>query len=114
MCIRDRIQDRFDQVFYEYCEDWVTSAQRRPAGQLELDVASLGLLFDEIRDPHLQKLALRSMLDIVNADRQLNGSEAILISQAFRHWQIERYEVTDTSLSSLCKPRVKSAGIYLS
>lgn len=107
-------QDRFDQVFYEYCEDWLTSAQRRPAGQLELDVASLGLLFDEIRDPDLQKLALRSMLDIVNADRQLNGSEAILISQAFRHWQIERYEVTDTSLSSLCKPRVKSAGIYLS
>ena len=106
--------DRFDQVFYEYYEDWLTSAQRQPAGQLELDGASIGLLFDEIRDPDLQKLALRSMLDIVNADRQLNGSEAILIFQAFRHWQIEPYEVTDTSVSGLCKPRVKSVGIYLS
>lgn len=106
--------DRFDQVFYEYYEDLLTSARRLPNGQLELDGVTIGQLFDEIRDPELQKLALRSMLDIVNADRQLNGSEASLVSQAFRHWQIERYEVTDTSFGSHHRQPMKSTEIHLS
>ena len=106
--------DRFDKVFYEYYEDLLTSAHRLPSGQLELDGASIGQLFDEIRDHGLQKLALRSMLDIVNADRQLNGREAALVAQAFQHWQIERYEVADTTLSHHHLPLVKSAEIHLS
>lgn len=107
--------DRFDKVFYEYYEDLLTSAHRLPTGQLELDGVSIGKLFDEIRDHGLQKLALRSMLDIVNADRQLNGREAALVAQAFQHWQIERYEVADTTtLSHHHLPLVKSAEIHLS
>ena len=106
--------DRFDKVFHEYYEDLLTSAHRLPSGLLELDSTSLGQLFDEICDPGMQKLALRSMLDIVNADRQLNGNEAALVAQAFRHWQIERYEVTDTSLSNHHLPLVKSAETHLS
>lgn len=106
--------DRFDKVFYEYYEDLLTSAQRLPNGQLELDGTSIGHLFDEIRDPALQKLTLRSMLDIVNADRKLNGSEAMLIAQAMKHWQIDLYEVADTSLSSPHRPLAKTTEIYLS
>lgn len=106
--------ERFDRMFYEYYEDLLSSARRVPSGQLELDGATIGLLFDEIRDPELQKLALRSMLDIVNADCQLNGSEAVLVSQAFRHWQIERYEVPDTSVSNHHLPLIRTAEIHLS
>lgn len=106
--------ERFDRMFYEYYEDLLASARRVPSGQLELDGATIGLLFDEIRDPELQKLALRSMLDIVNADCQLNGSEAVLVSQAFRHWQIERYEVPDTSVSNHHLPLIRTAEIHLS
>ena len=106
--------DRFDQLFYEYCEDLSSTAHRLPNGQLELDGASIGKLFDEIRDPGLQKLALRSMLDIVNADRQLNGSEALLVAQAFRHWGMERYEVRDSSIGRHHLPLAKAAEIHLS
>jgi len=106
--------ERFDRMFYEYYEDLLSSARRVPSGQLELDGATIGLLFDEIRDPELQKLALRSMLDIVNADRQLNGSEAVLVAQAFRHWQIERYEVPDTTVSNHHLPLIRTAEIHLS
>ena len=106
--------ERFDRMFYEYYEDLLSSARRVPSGQLELDGATIGLLFDEIRDPELQKLALRLMLDIVNADCQLNGSEAVLVSQAFRHWQIERYEVPDTSVSNHHLPLIRTAEIHLS
>lgn len=106
--------ERFDRMFYEYYEDLLSSARRVPSGQLELDGATIGLLFDEIRDPELQKLALRSMLDIVNADCQLNGSEAVLVAQAFRHWQIERYEVPDTSVSNHHLPLIRTAEIHLS
>ena len=106
--------ERFDRMFYEYYEDLLASARRVPSGQLELDGATIGLLFDEIRDPELQKLALRSMLDIVNADCQLNGSEAVLVAQAFRHWQIERYEVPDTSVSNHHLPLIRTAEIHLS
>ena len=106
--------ERFDQLFYEYCEDLLSSAQRLPNGQLELDGASIGKLFDEIRDPALQKLALRSMLDLVNADRQLNGSEALLVAQAFRHWDIEHHEVPASLTSRQRLPLPRTAEIHLS
>ncbi len=106
--------DRFDRVFYEYYEDLLSSAQRLPTGQLHLGAEHIGLLFDEIRDPGLQKLALRLMLDIVNADRQLSGGEAGLISQAIRHWGIDLYEITDTALGSHRQPTVKNTAMHLS
>lgn len=106
--------ERFDQLFYEYCEDLLSSAQRLPNGQLELDGASIGKLFDEIRDPGLQKLALRSMLDLVNADRQLNGSEALLVAQAFRHWDIEHHEVPASLTGHQRLPLPRTAEIHLS
>ena len=107
--------DRFDQVFYEYYADLLSTAHRLPNGQLELDGGVIGHLFDEIRDPEMQKLALRAILDIVNADRQLNGREAQLVSQAFKHWEIERHEVPDTSLPGRHRlPLAKTAEIHLS
>ncbi|MGB8544138.1 MAG: hypothetical protein WCD32_02300, partial [Azonexus sp.] len=103
--------ERFDQVFYEYYEDLLSCAHRLPSGQFELDAVNIGLLLDEIRDPLLQKKALRAMLDIVNADRRLTGSEAGLIAQALKHWGIDLYEVSDTSIPSHRLPLPKVAEI---
>lgn len=97
-------QARFDKVFYEYYADLSTSAHRLPSGQFELDALTIGLLLDEIRDPELQKMALRSMLDVVNSDRCLTGSEASLIAQALKQWEIALYEVSDTTIPSHRSP----------
>jgi uncharacterized tellurite resistance protein B-like protein len=105
--------ERFDQVFYEYYEDLLSCAHRLPSGQFELDAVNVGLLLDEIRDPLLQKKALRAMLDIVNADRRLTGMEAGLIAQALKHWGIDLYEVSDTSIPSHRLPLPKVAEIHL-
>jgi len=105
--------DRFDQVFYEYYEDLLSCAHRLPSGQFELDAVNVGLLLDEVRDPLLQKKALRAMLDIVNADRCLTGREAGLIAQALKHWGIDLYEVSDTSIPSHRLPLPKVAEIHL-
>ena len=105
--------DRFDQVFYEYYEDLLSCAHRLPSGQFELDAVNVGLLLDEVRDPLLQKKALRAMLDIVNADRRLTGGEAGLIAQALKHWGIDLYEVSDTSIPNHRLPLPKVAEIHL-
>jgi uncharacterized tellurite resistance protein B-like protein len=105
--------ERFDQVFYEYYADMSVSADRLPSGQFELNAANVGLLLDEIRDPQLQKKVLRAMLDIVNADRRLTGSEASLIAQALKRWEIDLYEVSDNSIPSHRLPLPKVAEIHL-
>jgi hypothetical protein len=105
--------DRFDQVFYEYYQDLLSCAHSLPSGQLELDAVNIGLLLDEIRDPLLQKKALRAMLDIVNADRCLTGGEAGLIAQALKHWGIDLYEVSDSAIPSHRPPPPRVAGIHL-
>ncbi len=97
-------KERFDKIFYEYYADLSISANRQPSGRFELDDSTIGLLLDEIRDPALQKRALRSMLDVVNADRCLTGNEASLIAQALKQWEIALYEVSDTSIPSRRSP----------
>ena len=101
-------QARFDKVFYEYCADLSISAHRLPSGQFELDDSTIGLLLNEIGDPQLQKKTVRAILDIVNADSCLTGSEASLVAQALRQWEIALYEVSDTSI-----PSHRSAGHLL-
>ena len=88
----------FDQLIHELCNDMLTSAHRNPAGQLELDAPSIDHLLAEVKNPLLQKQVLRTMLDIVNADRKLSGSEAVLVAEAMKYWEIELYEVSDYSL----------------
>jgi hypothetical protein len=88
----------FDLLIHELCDDLLTSAYRTPAGHLELDVESIGHLLAEVKHPILQKQLLRIMLDIVNADRKLSGGEAVLVAEAMKCWEIDLYEVADSSL----------------
>ena len=87
----------FDKVIHEFCEDMLTCANRNTSGQIELDEATVGALLTDINEPALQRRVLRAMLDIVNADGRLSGGEAVLVSQAMKSWDIDLYEVSQTS-----------------
>jgi uncharacterized tellurite resistance protein B-like protein len=88
----------FDLLIHELCDDLLTSAHRTSAGHLELDTESIDLLLSEVKHPILRKQLLRIMLDIVNADRKLSGGEAVLVAEAMKCWEIDLYEVADSSL----------------
>lgn len=85
--------DRFDKVFFEYCVDLLTSANRMPSGQLELGAEDIDHLLAEVHDPALQEKVVRAMLDIVNADWSLSGGEAVLVSQAMSLWGLELHHL---------------------
>ncbi len=87
-------QPQFDKVVHEFCEDMLVYAHRSASGQLELDQDDITKLLGDIRNPLLQKKLLRAMLDIVNADGRLAGSEALLVSKAMKQWEIDLYEVS--------------------
>lgn len=91
--------EQFDKIFYEFAEDMLIRAHRLSSGALELDAKSIGKLLNEISDPVLQEKILRTMLDIVNADRRLTAGEASLIAQALRNWEIDLHEVSDSSIT---------------
>lgn len=98
-------QASFDKVIHELCDDMLSSAHRTPAGHLELDVKGIDLLLAEVQHPLLQKQVLRMMLDVVNADSELSGGEAVLVSEAMKFWEIDLHEVADSSVPS---PRMRS------
>lgn len=97
----------FDRVIHALCDDMLSSAHRTPAGHLELDVKSIDLLLAEVQHPLLQKQVLRMMLDVVNADSELSGGEAVLVAEAMKFWGIDLYEVSDCTVPSL---RMRSQG----
>lgn len=96
--------EQFDAIYYDYCTDMLGSARRHDSGGLELDAGNIRKILGEIQDPRLQKKLLRVMLDIVNADHRLTASEAALISQALRHWEIDLHAFSESSA-----PRHRSA-----
>ena len=91
---------QFDTLIHELCDDMQTSASRSPAGQLALDAPSIDHLLAEIKHPLLQKQVLRMMLDIVNADQILAGSEAVLVAEAMKFWEIDLYDTSDSPIST--------------
>ena len=98
--------EAFDKVFYQYCEDLLGSAQRMQNGRLELDSNTVEHLLAEIQHPALQEVLVSTMLDIVNADRRLTSSEAGLIAQALKQWQLDILEISGRHGSELpARPR---------
>ena len=98
--------EAFDKVFYQYCEDLLGSAQRMQNGKLELDSNTVEHLLAEIQHPALQEVLVSTMLDIVNADRRLTSSEAGLIAQALKQWQLDILEISGRHGSELpARPR---------
>lgn len=86
--------EHFDRVFYEFCTDMLSSARRNESGQFELDSESIDKLLAEVDSPALRESTLRTMLDIVHADKQLAGGEAVLITQALKRWSLDLHQLS--------------------
>lgn len=95
--------ERFDSIYYEYCTDMLSCAQRTASGQFELDKLRIKALLGEISDPVLQEKILRIMLDIVHADHHLTAGEATLIAQTLECWGMDLCEMTWTSVPRHCQ-----------
>ncbi len=89
--------DAFDQVVHEFCDDMLQCAVRDDCGELELGREAIDAMLDEIRDPKLRRLLLRTVIDIVYADRRLSAGEAVLASQAMVRWGIDLHEVASAA-----------------
>ena len=73
----------FNTVMHEFCEDIDQSGLRRSNGQLDLD-----------RQRNVRQLLLRTIFDIVHADRNVSQGEAQLTARAMNHWGIRQHNLT--------------------
>ena len=88
----------FDDVFYGFCADMLRTGQRMTSDRLDLDEDTIDRMFDEVRNPLLQKNTLRAMTDIVHADRQLAAGETALIARARKRWAIDLDRISAVSM----------------
>jgi len=93
---------QFDRVMHEFCLDLMQSSKN----QLTLDRESIVQLLHDVRDPALQRKLLRIMLDIVDADESLVGSESILLAEAMMIWGMDMHHLSLNSAQpvSYCIP----------
>ena len=89
----------FDQVVREFCEDVLAFAGCTPSGRYELDAKCIGALLQEIHDPLLQSKLFSAILHIVNAEGQVLGSEAVLLTQAVKVWSLDRDQYAEPALT---------------
>jgi len=78
--------DLFDDAVQELCDDLLATAGRRCAGEVEIDSRLLDTLLQEVREPALRMAVMKAMLDIVHADKVLDGRETLLIQRGFKAW----------------------------
>jgi uncharacterized tellurite resistance protein B-like protein len=93
---------QFDRVMHEFCLDLMQSGKN----QLTLDRESIVHLLHDVRNPTLQRKLLRIMLDIVDADESLVGSESILLAEAMMLWGMDMHHLSLSSTNpvSYCIP----------
>ncbi|MBK8121049.1 MAG: TerB family tellurite resistance protein [Sulfuritalea sp.] len=84
-------QDDFDKVVREFCEDMAQYASRSEGGELELSGETVDAMLDEIRSRDLRMVLLRTILEIVYADRRLSAGEAFLATRAMKRWNIQPF-----------------------
>jgi len=96
--------EQFDSIYYKYCTDMLSCAQRSASGQFELDKHGIKALLDEISDPVLQEKILHIMLDIIHADHRLTAGEASLIALALECWGMDLCGMSKLSVPRHCLP----------
>ena len=84
---------QFDRVMHEFCLDLMQSGKN----QLALDRESIVHLLHDVRNPTLQRKLLRIMLDLVDADQSLVGSESILLAEAMMLWGMDLHHLSLTA-----------------
>lgn len=84
-------QDGFDKVVHEFCDDMLQYALRGDGGELELGGETIDSMLDEIRSSDLRMELLRTILEVVYADRRLSVGEAFLASRVMNRWNIQPF-----------------------
>ena len=84
-------QDAFGKVVGEFYEDMLQYAGLGDGGELELGGEAIDAMLDEIRSSDLRMQLLRSILEIVYANRRLSAGEAFLASRAMKRWNIQPF-----------------------
>lgn len=82
----------FDDVIHELCTDLLIDGAAASSGYLILGRDALRRILGDIGDPALQRRLLRAVLDIVHADGELAGGEAVLLSAAADVWDIDPFD----------------------
>jgi hypothetical protein len=102
--IVDRIgvaPEAFDAVLHQFCEDIDQYGLLQPNGQLALGSPAILAILDEVRQRNARQTLLRTIFDIVLADRNLSVGEAQLTALAMAHWGIRRHELATPPRSHL-------------
>lgn len=85
--------ETFERVIHQFCEDVDQYGLRSPNGQLHIDTPAVRTILDEVRERNVRKQLLRTVFDIVLADRNLSLGEAQLTTLAMSQWGIQRQEL---------------------
>ena len=85
--------ETFDTVMHQFCEDIDQYGLRLPSGQLQLGSPEIKAVLDEVRQSNVRASLLRTIFDIVLADRKMSLGEAQLTALAMEHWGIQRQEI---------------------
>ena len=85
--------EAFDRVVRQFCEDVDQYGLRSPSGQLDVDSPAVRMILDEVRARSVRKQLLRTIFDIVLADRSVSLGEAQLTTLAMSQWGIPRQEL---------------------
>ena len=101
----------FDTVMHQFCQDVEQYGLLLPNGQLELGSPAVREILDEVRQRSVRQALLRTIFDIVLADRNLSMGEAQLTALAMSHWGIRRQEIVPSKRSHLAglPPQVRRA-----
>jgi uncharacterized tellurite resistance protein B-like protein len=101
----------FDKVMHQFCEDVEQYGLLQPNGQLDLASPVIRDILDEVRQRGAREALLRTIFDIVLADRNLSLGEAQLTARAMSHWGIRRHELAPPKRSHLAglPPHVRRA-----
>lgn len=86
-------QEAFDKVMRQFCEDVEQYGILQANGQLDLWSPAIKQILDEVRQPKERQALLRTIFDIVLADRNLSLGEAQLTALAMSHWGIRAHEL---------------------
>lgn len=85
----------FEKVVHELCDDLLQYSSSYSLGQIELDRETLNHVFADITLVPLQKMLLKVMVAVVDADQRMSDGEAIVISQALSTWGFDLVEVVN-------------------
>jgi uncharacterized tellurite resistance protein B-like protein len=86
---------QFDEVMHELCDDMLQSFDGAHHGNITIYADVIKLLLSDIQDPTLQRILLKVMMSVVDADGRVTEGEAILVDQALSFWGINLWELVE-------------------